>query len=205
MPRPRRAAFPGSPRHFFSYWRPEVVERAFVSDPVLNHSASDQYWRVRAGDILWIVTTVSGRLSLVGRLEVKEITSRAKASRLLRADNLWDAKYHALARRGTEQLMHRLDLSAWASDLRFVGKTSTKPLEIVNGFINAQQLQTMRALTSGSSDLVERLWTGSALEPTADLDELDRRVRALHSRGPLARPAGNPKPRKNSFADEDRL
>lgn len=45
-----------------SYWKPETADVSLRGDYSLDHSASNQYWRVNVGDTVWIVTVRDGEL-----------------------------------------------------------------------------------------------------------------------------------------------
>jgi hypothetical protein len=142
---------------FLSYWKPETVRRMFKeSDQLLNHSAGAQLNRLKPGDTLFI-TTVNrgGDFRLVGRINVESIVDQKTAQSLLNNDNLWIAKWHVIAKRGTEVLMQHESLKDIASSLRFEGGVDR--LKVNRGRVNPQQLQTLRQLTPASAaDLNDR-------------------------------------------------
>lgn len=104
--------------HFLSYWKPESAETAGAHDDLLEHSASDQYKRVEPGDTVWIVTFSDGGLWLIGRIVVGQVTDQAGAERRFGTDDLWDAKYHIIAVKGTEIPVSDLDIKNLAGSLR---------------------------------------------------------------------------------------
>ncbi len=136
--------------HYLAYWKPETVA-AQVSEP-LNHSASNQYGKVKSGDVLWIVTSEAPNdLVLVGRLGVHRIVGQSVAAKLLGTADLWDAEYHAIADQVAEKA--NLDISSWARELEFDGVVETLP----DGF-TGQHLQALRRLTDYAAKVLERIW-----------------------------------------------
>jgi hypothetical protein len=58
-------------RHFLQLWKSSQAEWELKENPVLNHSASEQLYRVHPNDIIWIVTVYrSGELYLIGKLQL---------------------------------------------------------------------------------------------------------------------------------------
>jgi hypothetical protein len=143
-------------KDFLLYWLPETAEKEFNEGRRLNHAASDQFGRVSPGDALWVVTALNGVLKLVGRMKIASIVGQKAAERRT-GGKLWSAKFHAFPPRGEDEPMRMLPLASMQSELRFNSPTSPA-LEISDGRVNAQQLQTLRELTKASVAMLERLW-----------------------------------------------
>ena len=145
-------------KHFLQYWKPEQVDLNFEVDPVINHTASGQFYRVSEGDVIWIITIrPQGRLSLVGRLEVSKVTRQAEAERLIGMP-LYKAAYHAIAKDGTVEVQSETDISGLAARLRF--ESAKDRLTVINGHVDGKQLQAIRELTPESALLLEETWRG---------------------------------------------
>jgi hypothetical protein len=172
---------------FLMYWRPETADDALSNeDLLLNHSASGQYHRLGPDDTLWIVTAwPGGILTLIGRLVVGVVTDQETAAKLLGTDDLWEAAYHVVAAAGTAEPMREVDLSDLASQLRFVG--SRDRLTVVDGRVNANQLQTMRRLTPESVRLLESRWR----EEDTIVTSSEAALAQTHSRAGFGDPASN--------------
>jgi hypothetical protein len=144
--------------HFLMYWRPETADHQLSGeDLLLEHSASGQYDRLDSGDTLWIVTAwPGGILTLIGRLVVGVVTDQSTAAKLLGTNDLWTAPYHVIAAPGTSEPMREVDLTDLASELRFA--STRDRLTVIDGRVNANQLQAMRELTPESAALLESRW-----------------------------------------------
>lgn len=114
---------------YLMYWRPST-ERDFL----LNHAGSEQFKRVQRDDRIWFVTIEKGRLLLFGRMCVGDIVSQQQAQKRLRTNDLWPAKYHALAEPGTVEHTYDVDISALpircGSRARLKGSRMRTPLRI---------------------------------------------------------------------------
>jgi uncharacterized protein DUF3883 len=157
---------------YLSYWKPRTVKQMLkvsqlTGDEDLTHSASNQYGKLRPDDSVWISTAwKGGYLILLGRIVVGEIVAQEQAERIFGTKDLWSAFYHIVAKRGTVVPIRLVDISDFAKDIRFVGKRDR--LSVVDGRVNAQQLQTLRELTVESSTLLERRWLQDlGLDPLA--------------------------------------
>jgi hypothetical protein len=134
---------------YLFYWRPSTPRGG-----LLDHIASDQLARVHKGDHLWVVTIADRKLILFGKMEVAAIVSQRDAERQLKSrKDIWPAKYHAVAKKGTAEPMESIDLSRRALQLRFIGKKDRLPL----GFTGSN-LQALRRLDDRSEKLLEEIW-----------------------------------------------
>ena len=150
------------PRNFLLYWKPDRVRRERVRGRVVRNMGSEQLHRAQSGDTVWGVTVYPpGELVLVGRLQVGECTDYEGAKRLLRTDDVIERKYQVIAKSGTQEPLREIDLMDIASELRFVSKTGKDRLEVIDGLVKAQQLQTMRELTEESAAMLAQKWSGS--------------------------------------------
>lgn len=150
-------------RHFFQLWHHTTADSELDRDVVLNHTASDQkrLGNVRPDDTVWAITVYpEGELVLLGRVIVGKCIGEEGAKKLLGTDDVWQAKYHAIAKSGTEEPLQEVDLMDVAEDLRFVSKVNDH-LDLVDGRVNAQQLQSMRELTPESARMLEEKWVAT--------------------------------------------
>jgi hypothetical protein len=138
---------------YLQYWKYVYNAEALEAQDGLNHTAGDQLGKVSPGDTVWIVTIMAGRLCLVGRIVVGRVVSRRVAERVLRTTNLWDAKFHVIARRGTVSTLRAIDIRGIASRLQFMGSVDRLP----RGY-SGRSLQTLRTLTADSAKLLRRQW-----------------------------------------------
>jgi hypothetical protein len=149
----------------------ELDYQAETLEPLRN-AASQQFGRLRVGDTVWIATAPSGRLTLVGKLVVGEITDREGAAARLgvEPDDLWDADHHILAADGTADLLREIDVSHVAAELRFESTTSDR-LRLEKGRVNPSQLQSLRRLTAEFADLLQSIWNDAVAAEDAEGEE----------------------------------
>ncbi len=148
-------------RDFLQLWHHTTADWHLSESYILSHAGSDQFHRVQPGDTIWTVTVYPpGELVLLGRLRVGERTDYQGARERFRTDDIWEAKYHVIAESGTEEPLQEVDLMDVARELRFVSKINDR-LDLVDGLVKAQQLQTMRELTPESAKMLEGKWSAS--------------------------------------------
>ena len=134
------------------YWRFETYMTSVIQGGKIDHTASQQYKRIAAGDIIWIVT-LSGPKGLIlhGRQEADRITDQKTAERLLKED-LWESDYHVITKKPTPKV--RISFTAKEiARFRFDGLSKTLPPDF-----NGCHLQTMRKLSAETADLLEAVW-----------------------------------------------
>jgi hypothetical protein len=154
---------------FLSYWKPGTVREILrvideTGDDSMVHSASNQYEKVHPGDTVWIATVwKGGYLALLGRIVVGVCTSQSEAERLLKSEDLWPALYHIIAKEGSEVPLRQVDISDLAPRLRFL--STNDRLDVSEGRVNAQQLQSLRELAPGSAASLEERWVQDLMIP----------------------------------------
>jgi hypothetical protein len=137
--------------HYLVYWKPETVA-AGLAIAKLQHSASNQYDRLSARDVLWIVTSEEpGDLVLVGRQRVDRIVNQAEAEKQTLNKQVWQAKYHAICDEPEEKML--IDISRLAEQLSFEGVVEELPENF-----SGKNLQTMRRLDDRSAEILENIW-----------------------------------------------
>lgn len=144
------------------YWRPATASETAR----IPYLASNQFRDcVEVGDFVWVVTVEDGRLQLLGVVLVERIfTSRsaAEADLGIELPTEWDCFARPA---GGPAPLHRIDLMADLENIRFEG--SSPSLELRDGRVNAQQLQSIRTLTPRTAGLLEqRLREATGVEPT---------------------------------------
>lgn len=145
--------------HFLQYWKLDIAEVTLDRGGLLNHSASEQLWRIEVGDTLFIVTIKNGALYLLGLFEVGWITDQMTAQKLLGTTDLWEANYHAIAQTGMASSIGYCPVPvSVAISLRFESDTSPS-LTIRNGKVDGKQLQAVRELTTHSARSLSSLWS----------------------------------------------
>jgi hypothetical protein len=146
-------------RDFLQYWLPEQADFELTHEGPFIHSASDQFYRVRSGDTVWLVTVYEGELLLLGRVRVGERVDLETAKRRLGSQDIFEAKYHIIAEHSTREPLRVVSLTDIAGDLRFRSKVNDR-LNLRDGRVNAQQLQTLRELAPKSVALLSQRWSG---------------------------------------------
>lgn len=149
-----------NPRHFLQYWRPTEFEaeakREKANARPLSLIASAQLKRLHHGDIVWITTIVRRQFTLCGRFTVDEIVPHSEIFDRLGSFPEYTAKFYGLSSPENARALRRIDISSLANDLVFL-PSSTK-LELKNGRVNPQQLQTIRQMDEASAALIQRTW-----------------------------------------------
>ncbi len=145
---------------FLQLWKSDIAEGMLKTVDYLGHSASDQLYRAQPGDTVWVVTVYKGGDAfLLGKLKVDESTDKEGAKKLLETNDIFDRKYHVLSKPRKAEPLRKISLMDVVEDLRFVSKARRNRLKVTDGRVNAQQLQSMRELTSESARMLEEKWT----------------------------------------------
>ena len=147
----------GKPLNFLTMWRACRPDPEVEGTP-LNHAIGDHYGPVQSGDTVWLVSIRAGRLELVGRIVVGEITDQAGAERALGTTELNLARYHLLAATGTVRASILRDIHSLAPQLRFADHGGVADSLVISpdGTIDATQLMPLRLLTTDSAQLLEQ-------------------------------------------------
>lgn len=142
-------------RHFLQYWKVQQADEN--SDKPLEHTASAQFEKVSAGDVLWIVTIRNHHLKLLGRLHVAKLVSQQEAERHFNDEALYEAQFHAIAKDGTVEKIREIETQDLAIQLRFNSDRDRLTLARP-GRTDGKQLQSIRELTNESVALLEARW-----------------------------------------------
>jgi hypothetical protein len=138
---------------FLSYWKPATADfNLHGRTRLLNHIASQQYYRLSPGNEVYVVTVRNGSLLLLGKVVVGRIVGQDVAERYCGIE-LWESEYHVLAKPGTERPLRELNISKLAGRLRFVSPRDR--LSVDGGRVDPKQLQSMRLLTQQSAALLD--------------------------------------------------
>ena len=125
------------PSHFLQLWSYYTALQNLRQGRLLDHTASEQLYRVRPGDTVWVVTVYPpGELVLLGRVRAGACTDQEGAEEMLGTDDVWEARHHVIAEPGSEQPLRQVDLTGVAKDLRFVSRVNDK-LDLNDGLVNA--------------------------------------------------------------------
>lgn len=162
--------------HYLLYWKVAPEERGQIAQHRRTaYAASNYLKRVKPGDVLWIITVHNYHLYLLGRLKVEFVVDDTGIAQEL-VDSLsdeWDeADWYAISNKYNIEPMREIDISHLADTLRFVSKVS-EALDIEQGRIDAQQLRTLRQLTSPSAQLLDDVWYNDAYTPQSLQDFLE--------------------------------
>lgn len=148
----------GAPGEFLYYWVPKEVDEHLEEGWNLDSAVSAQFKRISVGSRLWIVTCRTGRLHLAGPIPVARIMTPQETKKE-RSWEIPDGKLCAVPPPGKGAACRNIDIGTLASELRFESPLSR--LQVLDGRVNPQQLQTLRRLTPDSARLLERRWAGS--------------------------------------------
>lgn len=156
--------------HYLMYWKITPYERQNLAERKQTlYAASNQLHKVKPGDVLWIVNVYLGQLLLIGRLQVETVVADSDvAQELSDADpETWDeADFYAIANRYTLEPMREVDVTPFASDLRFYGASDR-----LQG-VDAQQLRALRELVPESAKMIEQLWYDAKLEDEPTVQDM---------------------------------
>ena len=146
------------PRSFLQLWKyKQAAFEVELAEP-LRHSASSQFGRVQIGDTLWIVAVnPDGVLFLVGRLLVGDVLDDPTAVERF-GNDIYEADLHVESKPGAEELPCLVNLMDIAGKLRFESKGGNDRLHLVEGRVDARQLQVLRQLNAESVRLLEHEW-----------------------------------------------
>lgn len=89
--------------HYILYWKPATADSVLAGGGPLRFAASNQFRRLKPGDVVWPVTCRDGELRLLGRVAVARVVWRHAAEEALGREGLWDARWYALAEKGGGQ------------------------------------------------------------------------------------------------------
>jgi hypothetical protein len=153
-----RPAHPAKPSRFFThYWTLAAAKTETPGTP-LRHAAGAKFTErgVRTGDIVYVLTLDSGRLILLGKMQVGDIVfSDAEAWRRLGFES-WPAPEHLLAAASTPIQWVEIP-AALAKSLEFVSGTGTKRLKFESvRRVDRQTLRGCRELVPASAALLDR-------------------------------------------------
>jgi hypothetical protein len=153
---------------YMTYWRSDQVRMALTEasrGQAIDHTASEQFGKVRSGDTVWIVNIEKGthRFLLVGRIEVGAVVGQREANRVLKARygadyDVYRASHHLLAIEGSEEPAKEIPLDPVVRRLRFLSPSPRDRLTVESGQVDAQQVRALRELTPETIDLLEGLW-----------------------------------------------
>jgi len=144
---------------YLVYWKAESVDRSL--DELLEHHPSDQLARTRVapGDTLWMVTVRDRLPYLFGKIAVGKVVSQREAERHFGTQDLWPARYHAIAEPKTEVSAREVPIADLTHLLRFDSNTADRLTVTAGGKVNPQELQSLRRLTPASARLLEQAWS----------------------------------------------
>ncbi len=155
------------PRSFTQYWRNDTWESNRFwghSGTVLEHTADNNFRTkgITPGDHVYIVTIKSGKLFLLCRGTVAEITDARKAARRLGedADDLWVAKDHLLLKPSdaARQDYDRQVPDSLVRKIKMLRATGSQPLRyIAAGKLDQQTLRGVCELTGEAAALLDRV------------------------------------------------
>jgi transcriptional regulator with XRE-family HTH domain len=172
-----------SPTHYVHGWRRETFEYNRHNSRLV-HVAGEQFGRlvdpISRGDVIWVVSILSGALRLHGHMTVASrsdllpgdphpsatIFTQREAERLLNAPDLWSASEHLLSPQldGGARLADLAVDDAAVRGLRF-RQGSGRLTDVAfdrRGGVSPQAFRSVRVLTPESAATLERVWKAHA-------------------------------------------
>ncbi len=170
-----------TPRYFSHYWLEETCRWAkehFSGEP-FKHTASNVFRKrgVEPGDFIYGWSFSSGKLFLVGRMQVGRFVSQREADALYKdsGGSAWDADDHVFAQPGTGTSMSfdRIAPSGLVAKLSFVDSTGqvTPPKFKTKGAVDPQTFRAVRELTRPSALLLDQLIDGGSVRRQESLEK----------------------------------
>jgi hypothetical protein len=146
-------------RYFTHYWQNSTwfYNQEIAADgDFLDHIAGNLFTKrgVGIGDVIYVVTVLSGNLYLCGKMVAARICDAHEAAKYLgsRPEDLWEASEHIVASEATPM---RFDLAVpltVTAGLRFIAGKNPKPLKFAApGFLDQQTLRGVRELEHSSA------------------------------------------------------
>lgn len=146
-------------RYFTHYWQNSTWfhnQDVNAGGDLLDHIAGNLFTKrgVGVGDVIYVVTVLSGNLYLCGKMVAAKICDAHQAARYLgcQAEDLWEASEHIVAAEATPR---RFDLAVpltVTAGLRFIGGKNPKSLKFATpGFLDQQTLRGVRELVPNSA------------------------------------------------------
>lgn len=122
----------------------------------LEHIAGNLFKKrgVEVGDIVYVVTVLSGNLFLCGKLKVGKICDVREAARDLNCEprDLWEASEHIVASEATSMCFDRSVPLPITTNLRFAQKKGFNTLKFVEpGQLDQQTIRVVRQLEPTSA------------------------------------------------------
>jgi hypothetical protein len=164
--RTREDTEPRTVSFWIRYWSRPTATGA--EGRAIDHVASDQFHEagVEVGDWMYVITYRHGLLHVVTSLRVAHLVSRERAQELLGHSNLWDARWHVIARPET---VRPAILSATLSDTQtaaivFIGRDGkrARPARNRRGAIDPQTFRTVRRVDPSTAavfkDVLDASW-----------------------------------------------
>ena len=150
-------------RYWTSYWR-EGSWAVNVEYKPVSFSGSNSFRKrgVSVGDVIYIVSQLSGQLLLGGRMTVGDIVSRDEAARIRKRNDLYDVDEWVVGERGSATALHQHRQLApeVTKQLRFISGPSDpdKALTFANDRdLDRQTIRGVRQLTLGSAYLLDEI------------------------------------------------
>jgi hypothetical protein len=143
-----------------TYWSGPTAADA-EGEPV-DHIASDQFHEagVEVGDRLYVITYRGGCLHVVTSIVVGQLVPQQRAEAILRRNDLWDARWHVVARPET---VRRATMSATLTErqiaaLAFIGRDGepAEPARNRHGAIDPQTFRTTRRVDAATTAVLEK-------------------------------------------------
>jgi len=127
---------------------------------LFDYTASSLFLKrgVAVEDYLYLVTVISGRLYLAGKMEIGEIVSLAEASRRFAGERLFQVSDHLFARRVTPlDYMRDVSLPMAARLLFFKGKRLATLKFSKPGWLDSQTLRGIREMPRETAEKLDEL------------------------------------------------
>ncbi len=156
-------------RYYTHYWVNKWLEHKAVTEgEVLCHDAGNQFRTrgIKRGDFVYVVTVREGDLYLMGRLQVGEVCSLARATANLGPD-LWDANDHLIAESGSETPM-RADGKVASEVAKLLTFVTSDGKDDLGHPVEHMKLRTVRELDRDSADRLDQLFGSKRRETPED-------------------------------------
>jgi hypothetical protein len=153
--------------HYWTDYAVSIMERELRAAKVplhLDHTASNRFARVSAGDVVYVISYLAGSLRVIGSIEVAQIVGMAAARAALRYEP-WEADMHVLASAGSAARFDAFLSNSQVDQLEFVHKDGTKcgVARKRDGTADHQTFRGVREITRATAAIFDQVLGADAV------------------------------------------
>lgn len=172
--------------HYTTYWKDDQVNANLGE--LIDYAASEQFSKVKKGDVVWIVNIQSGTgaFRLIGKIQVDAVLDHNGMKKRFPSETLYDASLYIASPKARMERACSIPIDHYATQIRFEGPSPE--LELRDGKVYVQQVRSLRTLTPDTATLFEDIWLdyqGPLKVPSASdyvraFQQLSGRIKPIH-------------------------